>query len=146
MDVTIWVLSADLFVFILQAATALDETSPSSAESFEMLDLDLAQSTYEPVQPHWFYCRRGNEKDWLPFSIEDSLKLEDALKNGERTHICLFQLFCNTLTCLQWNVSVNKAATPPFLPVQLLVIELKCTGAVFLRTVAVGCLLLTTSQ
>ncbi|XP_062371806.1 phospholipase DDHD2-like [Sardina pilchardus] len=64
------------------AAATLDETSPSSAESFEMLDgLDLSESIYEPVQPHWFYCRRANEKDWLPFSHEDSLKLEDALKN-----------------------------------------------------------------
>lgn len=75
----------NMFGFILQAATGLDETSPSSVESFEMLDVDLAESLYEPVQPHWFYCRRATEKDWLPFSHEDSLKLEDALKNCEKT-------------------------------------------------------------
>ncbi|XP_069774059.1 phospholipase DDHD2-like isoform X2 [Narcine bancroftii] len=33
---------------------------------------------YEPVQPHWFYCRMEDSKAiWTPFSKLDSLKLEE---------------------------------------------------------------------
>uniref|UniRef100_A0A8C9SPF0 DDHD domain containing 2 n=1 Tax=Scleropages formosus TaxID=113540 RepID=A0A8C9SPF0_SCLFO len=41
--------------------------------------MDAVPPLYEPVQPHWFYCRRTDTKDsWLPFSMEDSQKLEEA--------------------------------------------------------------------
>ncbi|KAI3362622.1 hypothetical protein L3Q82_001701 [Scortum barcoo] len=34
---------------------------------------------YEPVQPHWFYCKQVESKSvWLPFSIIDSLQLEET--------------------------------------------------------------------
>ncbi|NWT55053.1 S23IP protein, partial [Erythrocercus mccallii] len=38
----------------------------------------LLQNQYEPVQPHWFYCKEVEDKQiWLPFSILDSAKLEE---------------------------------------------------------------------
>ncbi|XP_078588288.1 triacylglycerol hydrolase DDHD2-like isoform X1 [Branchiostoma floridae x Branchiostoma japonicum] len=38
---------------------------------------------YEPVQPHWFYCKivEGREV-WLPFSLLDSLRLEEAFSTA----------------------------------------------------------------
>ncbi|KAM4635892.1 SEC23-interacting protein [Discoglossus pictus] len=34
---------------------------------------------YEPVQPHWFYCKLVEDKEiWLPFSIYDSMNLEEV--------------------------------------------------------------------
>ncbi|KAM9726907.1 SEC23-interacting protein isoform 1-T1 [Menidia menidia] len=34
---------------------------------------------YEPIQPHWFYCKQVESKSvWLPFSIIDSLQLEET--------------------------------------------------------------------
>ncbi|NXX76382.1 S23IP protein, partial [Urocolius indicus] len=39
----------------------------------------LLQNQYEPVQPHWFYCREVEDKQiWMPFSILDSAKLEEV--------------------------------------------------------------------
>lgn len=36
----------------------------------------------EPVKPHWFYLR-AEEKYWFPFSLVDSVRLEEALlRNG----------------------------------------------------------------
>ncbi|KAL0964233.1 hypothetical protein UPYG_G00321150 [Umbra pygmaea] len=36
-------------------------------------------NVYEAVQPHWFYCKQVESKSvWLPFSILDSLKLEEV--------------------------------------------------------------------
>ncbi|XP_039927371.1 SEC23-interacting protein [Hirundo rustica] len=38
----------------------------------------LLQNQYEPVQPHWFYCKEVEDKQiWMPFSILDSAKLEE---------------------------------------------------------------------
>ncbi|XP_020136314.1 SEC23-interacting protein isoform X2 [Microcebus murinus] len=38
----------------------------------------LLQNQYEPVQPHWFYCKEVEYKQlWLPFSVFDSLNLEE---------------------------------------------------------------------
>ncbi|XP_041088170.1 phospholipase DDHD2-like isoform X2 [Polyodon spathula] len=60
------------------------EASPSSTSSFEIIDMDTVLSQYEPVQPHWFYCKRTDSKDtWLPFSRADSQKLEEAYNSGE---------------------------------------------------------------
>lgn len=34
---------------------------------------------YEPVQPHWFYCKEVECKQlWMPFSVFDSLNLEEV--------------------------------------------------------------------
>lgn len=36
-------------------------------------------NVYETVQPHWFYCKQVESKNvWLPFSIIDSLTLEET--------------------------------------------------------------------
>ncbi|XP_010894631.1 phospholipase DDHD2 isoform X3 [Esox lucius] len=62
-----------------QVSGVLNENSPSSTFSFELVDMDPAQPLYQPVKPHWFYCRRIESKDlWLPFSREDSERLEQA--------------------------------------------------------------------
>ncbi|XP_023694394.1 triacylglycerol hydrolase DDHD2 isoform X3 [Paramormyrops kingsleyae] len=62
-----------------QVTVTADETSPSSTSSFEIIDMEAVPSAYEAVQPHWFYCRRADTKDsWMPFSTEDSQKLEQA--------------------------------------------------------------------
>ncbi|KAM7017519.1 triacylglycerol hydrolase DDHD2 isoform 2-T3 [Tautogolabrus adspersus] len=57
----------------------VDEASPCSTSSFEMLDMESVPAPYREVQPHWFFCRRAEEStSWLPFSREDSDKLENA--------------------------------------------------------------------
>ncbi|XP_042187436.1 phospholipase DDHD2 isoform X2 [Oncorhynchus tshawytscha] len=67
-----------------QVSGVVEETSPSSTSSFELVDMEPAPPLYQPVQPHWFYCRRVDSKDvWLPFSREDSERLEQALSTGE---------------------------------------------------------------
>ncbi|XP_051049092.1 SEC23-interacting protein isoform X2 [Phodopus roborovskii] len=38
----------------------------------------ILQNQYEPVQPHWFYCKEVEHKPlWMPFSVLDSLNLEE---------------------------------------------------------------------
>ncbi|XP_062274292.1 phospholipase DDHD2 isoform X1 [Scomber scombrus] len=62
-----------------QVSPVVDGVSPSSASSFEMLDMESAPAPYQEVQPHWFFCRRADDNTcWLPFSREDSDKLENA--------------------------------------------------------------------
>lgn len=40
-------------------------------------------NVYEPVQLHWFYCKQvESKKVWLPFSILDSLRLEETFNSG----------------------------------------------------------------
>lgn len=40
-------------------------------------------NVYEAVQPHWFYCKQVESKSvWLPFSIIDSLQLEETYNSG----------------------------------------------------------------
>ncbi|XP_042314626.1 SEC23-interacting protein isoform X2 [Sceloporus undulatus] len=37
------------------------------------------QNQYEPVQPHWFYCKEVENKElWMPFSLLDSAALEEV--------------------------------------------------------------------
>uniref|UniRef100_A0A8D0DG89 DDHD domain containing 2 n=1 Tax=Sander lucioperca TaxID=283035 RepID=A0A8D0DG89_SANLU len=62
-----------------QVSPVVDEASPSSTFSFEMLDMESVPAPYQEVQPHWFFCRRSDDNtSWLPFSREDSDKLENA--------------------------------------------------------------------
>ncbi|XP_047628422.1 phospholipase DDHD2 isoform X2 [Phacochoerus africanus] len=57
--------------------------SPNSCSSFELIDMD-ASSLYEPVSPHWFYCKIIDSKEtWIPFNSEDSQQLEEAYDNGK---------------------------------------------------------------
>ncbi|XP_020510113.1 SEC23-interacting protein isoform X1 [Labrus bergylta] len=52
------------------AAGALVPTGPMMPYNY---------SVYEPVQPHWFYCKQVESKSvWLPFSFIDSLQLEET--------------------------------------------------------------------
>ncbi|CAJ1068844.1 phospholipase DDHD2 isoform X3 [Xyrichtys novacula] len=68
-----------------QVSPVVDETSPCSTSSFEMLDMDPVPAPYQEVQPHWFFCRRAEDStSWLPFSKEDSDKLEDAFNTGKK--------------------------------------------------------------
>lgn len=44
----------------------------------------LPQNQYEPVQPHWFYCKEVEDKQiWMPFSVLDSAKLEEVYNSGK---------------------------------------------------------------
>ncbi|XP_077377074.1 triacylglycerol hydrolase DDHD2 isoform X2 [Festucalex cinctus] len=62
-----------------QVLPAVDEASPGSTSSFEMLDMEPVPPPYQKVQPHWFFCKQGDDNVlWLPFSREDSDKLENA--------------------------------------------------------------------
>nr|KAF6368136.1 DDHD domain containing 2 [Myotis myotis] len=57
--------------------------SPNSCSSFELIDMD-AGSLYEPVSPHWFYCKVIDSKEtWIPFNSEDSQQLEEACSSGK---------------------------------------------------------------
>uniref|UniRef100_A0A2K5ILZ4 DDHD domain-containing protein n=2 Tax=Colobus angolensis palliatus TaxID=336983 RepID=A0A2K5ILZ4_COLAP len=57
--------------------------SPNSCSSFELIDMD-AGSLYEPVSPHWFYCKIIDSKEtWIPFNSEDSQQLEEAYSSGK---------------------------------------------------------------
>ncbi|NXL56871.1 DDHD2 Phospholipase, partial [Chordeiles acutipennis] len=39
---------------------------------------------YEPVGPHWFFCRAGDSRErWVPFSAQDSERLEAAHGAGK---------------------------------------------------------------
>lgn len=70
----------------------VDEASPSSTSSFEMLDMESVPAPYQEVQPHWFFCRRGEDNtSWLPFNREDSDKLENACNTGK--HVCLLDMY-----------------------------------------------------
>ncbi|XP_060237522.1 phospholipase DDHD2 isoform X4 [Meriones unguiculatus] len=52
--------------------------SPNSCSSFELLDMGVS-SLYEPVSPHWFYCKVTDSKEiWIPFNSDDSQQLEEA--------------------------------------------------------------------
>lgn len=62
-----------------QVSPVVDEASPGSTSSYEMLDMESVPAPYQEVQPHWFFCRRADDTtSWLPFSREDSDKLEAA--------------------------------------------------------------------
>ncbi|KAG7476851.1 hypothetical protein MATL_G00087200 [Megalops atlanticus] len=58
---------------------------PTNITFYKMAHTDASPAPYEPVQPHWFYCRRTGSKDsWLPFSREDSWKLEETHNSCEQ--------------------------------------------------------------
>ncbi|XP_030603668.1 SEC23-interacting protein isoform X1 [Archocentrus centrarchus] len=71
-------------------------------------------NVYEPVQPHWFYCKQVESKSvWLPFSIFDSLQLEETYNSvqpdpenvvvrtdGGRYDV---QLYDRTRTAVYWE-------------------------------------------
>ncbi|KAM9810822.1 triacylglycerol hydrolase DDHD2 [Neosynchiropus ocellatus] len=68
----------------VQELPVVDEASPSSASSFEMVDMEPVPAPYQKVQPHWFFSRQADDNvDWFPFSREDSEKLENACNSEE---------------------------------------------------------------
>uniref|UniRef100_H3AUX5 DDHD domain containing 2 n=1 Tax=Latimeria chalumnae TaxID=7897 RepID=H3AUX5_LATCH len=71
----------------LTAVPALDQLDPSpssnSSSSFEMVDIESIRYLYEPVHPHWFYCKRAESREtWIPFSSKDSQELEETFNSG----------------------------------------------------------------
>ncbi|XP_020776576.1 phospholipase DDHD2 [Boleophthalmus pectinirostris] len=66
----------------------VDEASPSSTSSFEMLDMEAPPAPYQEVRPHWFFCRRADDStSWQPFSLVDSVKLESAYNTGSSQEV-----------------------------------------------------------
>uniref|UniRef100_A0A3P8VVD7 Uncharacterized protein n=1 Tax=Cynoglossus semilaevis TaxID=244447 RepID=A0A3P8VVD7_CYNSE len=52
-----------------QPSPVVDEASPSSTSSFEILDMESVPAPYQEVQNHWFYCRQADDNtSWFPFS------------------------------------------------------------------------------
>ncbi|XP_073775724.1 SEC23-interacting protein isoform X1 [Danio rerio] len=71
-------------------------------------------NVYEPVQPHWFYCKQVESKIvWLPFSILDSIRLEETFNSvqpdPESVIVCTdggrydVQLYDRTRTSVYWE-------------------------------------------
>ncbi|XP_015280565.1 PREDICTED: phospholipase DDHD2 [Gekko japonicus] len=61
------------------------EASPSlnSSSFFEAAETDTANK-YEPVSPHWFYCKEADSRErWIPFSGQDSEKLEHFYQSSK---------------------------------------------------------------
>ncbi|KAF1529176.1 Phospholipase DDHD2, partial [Eudyptula albosignata] len=55
---------------------------PAAAAPSEAAELDAA-SRYEAVVPHWFYCKVTDSRErWIPFSTQDSERLEEAHGSG----------------------------------------------------------------
>ncbi|KAL0978193.1 hypothetical protein UPYG_G00167310 [Umbra pygmaea] len=49
--------------------------------------MDGVTGVYEPVQHHWFYCQGpvDSKEPWSPFSRKDSIRLDEAHQNGQRS-------------------------------------------------------------
>ncbi|KAF7710373.1 SEC23-interacting protein [Silurus meridionalis] len=76
--------------------------------------MQYSYNVYEPVQPHWFYCKQvESKKVWLPFSILDSIRLEETFNSvqpdpenvivttdGARYDV---QLYDRTRTSVYWE-------------------------------------------
>ncbi|CAJ1066588.1 SEC23-interacting protein isoform X1 [Xyrichtys novacula] len=63
--------------------TQLQTLPPPAASSGAIVPagamMPYQYSVYEPVQPHWFYCKQVESKSvWLPFSFIDSIRLEET--------------------------------------------------------------------
>ncbi|NXJ37048.1 DDHD2 Phospholipase, partial [Ciconia maguari] len=55
---------------------------PAAAPASEAAELDAAKR-YEAVVPHWFYCKVTDSRErWVPFSSQDSERLEEAHGSG----------------------------------------------------------------
>ncbi|XP_052007223.1 SEC23-interacting protein [Xyrauchen texanus] len=69
---------------------------------------------YEPIQPHWFYCKQVESKlVWLPFSVLDSIHLEETFNSvqpdPENVIVCTdggrydVQLYDRARTAVYWE-------------------------------------------
>lgn len=51
-------------------------------------------NVYEPVQPHWFYCKQVESRNvWYPLSILDSMRLEETFNSGKKDIVDILRLF-----------------------------------------------------
>ncbi|XP_010222377.1 PREDICTED: phospholipase DDHD2 [Tinamus guttatus] len=58
-------------------------SGPPAAASSEAPEPDAANK-YEAVVPHWFYCKVTDSRErWIPFSTQDSERLEEAHVSGK---------------------------------------------------------------
>ncbi|NXA55571.1 DDHD2 Phospholipase, partial [Nothocercus julius] len=58
-------------------------SGPPAAASAEAPEPDAANK-YEAVVPHWFYCKVTDSRErWIPFSTQDSERLEEAHASGK---------------------------------------------------------------
>jgi len=69
-----------------------------------------AYNVYEPVQPHWFYCKQVESKIvWLPFSILDSVRLEETFNSGKTESVFVKPTFIgrneSTRLCQYFGIS-----------------------------------------
>ncbi|XP_060728617.1 SEC23-interacting protein [Tachysurus vachellii] len=76
--------------------------------------MPYSSNVYEPVQPHWFYCKQVESRNvWLPLSILDSMRLEETFNSvqpdpenvivstdGARYDV---QLYDRTRTAVYWE-------------------------------------------
>lgn len=62
--------------------SAREQQQPPPAAPPEAGELD-AGNRYEAVVPHWFYCKVTDSRErWVPFSTQDSERLEEAHGSG----------------------------------------------------------------
>ncbi|XP_053162131.1 SEC23-interacting protein isoform X2 [Hemicordylus capensis] len=87
----------------LQPQTALPPQASMSGALMKAPPI-LLHNQYEPVQPHWFYCKEVENKElWMPFSVLDSTTLEEVYNSvqpdpenvilstdGGRYDVCLY--------------------------------------------------------
>lgn len=80
----------DSFLLLLQPPTQIQAPPPLAAAAAAVVPagpmMPYNYNVYEAVQPHWFYCKQVESKSvWLPFSIIDSLQLEETYNSGMTT-------------------------------------------------------------
>lgn len=66
---------------------------------------DRPQVVYQPVAHHWFYSvQRESREKWEPFSVADSIKIEEAFKSGMINNFFKFKL---TGTCFIFSFCLD---------------------------------------
>lgn len=78
-----------MHVFHIQASLPHGQLPPAPPTAGPLVlatpMMPYSYSVYEPIQPHWFFCKQvESKKIWLPFSILDSIQLEETFNSGER--------------------------------------------------------------
>ncbi|XP_044293405.1 phospholipase DDHD2 isoform X2 [Varanus komodoensis] len=66
-----------------QAVEPTPSSNNKTSSSYEAAETDTVNK-YEPVSPHWFYCKEVDSRErWIPFSRQDSEKLEIAHQSSK---------------------------------------------------------------
>ncbi|XP_059611672.1 mucin-2 [Phlebotomus argentipes] len=97
---------------------ATSKSTPTGQEPGKSVtDAAAPSGSYRPVYKHWFYKQKVEGKDvWTPFSMTDSLALEDALTcptadnaviatDGGRHDVSIAE---RTRTAIYWSAEVNE--------------------------------------